>query len=64
MGRMTPHILWKITNVPNHQPDGESGNKHVGRSNQNIQKWFCLAKICGVRFQWRWGNRSNHRKHH
>ena len=23
MGRMTSHILWKIENVPNHQPDSE-----------------------------------------
>ena len=23
MGRMTSHILWKIKNVPNHQPDND-----------------------------------------
>jgi hypothetical protein len=42
MGRMTSHILWKIKNVPNHQPDNYSEN--VGNMT------LCEIIMNGIRF--------------
>ena len=36
MGRMTSHILWKITHVPNHQPDAVQG--HLGAISRTVVK--------------------------
>jgi hypothetical protein len=49
MGRMTSHILWRIKNVPNHQPDWDAIWEFV------FSGWdepsFVPKKTHGVRIQ-------------